>query len=161
MTGFARGRGLYRFQSQLLCILAVAWSVLATSSCLGDSSSTKFSTTGSYVASNPAPDYLTTTGLRNMEVTGGTAQPVRFYDRGKVVMDATMTIGASAAFYYRSTGWGCFYSVSGTSGVAPPSAARLPRGKALSTTTTAPALLWRSTRTDPPTITWHLAARRH
>ena len=116
MTGFARGRGLYRFQSQLLCILAVAWSVLATSSCLGDSSSTKFSTTGSYVASNPAPDYLTTTGLRNMEVTGGTAQPVRFYDRGKVVMDATMTIGASAAFYYRSTGWGCFYSVSGTSG---------------------------------------------
>ncbi len=110
---FARSPGFSRFSAQVAWIAAAGWLVLAASSpSLGARSVTAISTTGTYTASIPSPDDLTTTG-GNLKVTGGTATATQPDADGKVVLDKKSTSGATAVFVNRATGWGCFYSVNG------------------------------------------------
>ena len=111
---FACSPGFSRFSAQAAWIAAAGWLVLAASSpSLVRDPVTAISTTGTYTASIPSPDHLTTTG-GNLKVTGGTATATQPDADGKVVLDKKSTSGATAVFLCNCvTGWGCFYSVNG------------------------------------------------
>ncbi len=105
---------------RLVGIAAVGVVILGwRSACLGAIGTTQVSTTGTYTATDAAPDALTTTDTANatltMQVAGGSANPDCPNDQGMVrITTAGTGVGsATATWSGRSTGWGCTYSVTG------------------------------------------------
>jgi hypothetical protein len=94
------------------CTVGVTIAIALCRPCHAANSTTTLGAMGLYDATVNAPDNLTTTSPGTiLNVTDGSAAPVRPADLGVVRMSAKN--GAQATFSGRTTGWGCAYTVNG------------------------------------------------